>query len=93
MCRYPCERANSHGTRDFAGDSADNSPFRNVKTAQYSRQHRESVNMKAFNQSKHVTKIWYHGTAASKACLPTTPPFPFPQTTAGLASLADFLPI
>ena len=46
--------------------------------------------MKALNQLKHDTRIWYHGTAASKACLQTTSPFSLHQTTAGLASLADF---
>ena len=29
-----CERANSHGTRDFAGDTYLQAPFRNVQLAQ-----------------------------------------------------------
>ena len=37
--------------------------------------------MKAFDQSQHDTRIWYHGTAASKACLQAPPPFPHPQST------------
>ena len=49
--------------------------------ARYCQQHCESVNMKAFDQSEHDTRIWYHGTAASKACLQAPPPFPHPQST------------
>ena len=30
---------------------------------------RDIVNMNTFGQSEHDTRIWYHGTAASKACL------------------------
>ena len=47
--------------------------------------------MKTFDQSEHDTRIWYHGSAASKACLQAPPPFPLPQTTAGLAFLADII--
>ena len=43
--------------------------------------------------NEHDTQIWYHGTAASKACLQAPPPFPHPQATAGLPSLADIFPI
>ena len=49
--------------------------------ARYCQQHCEPVNMKAFDQSQHDTRIWYHGTAASKACLQAPPPFPHPQST------------
>ena len=31
---------------------------------------------KKFDQSEHDTSIWYHGTAASKACIQPPPPFP-----------------
>ena len=31
---------------------------------------------KKFDQSEHDTRIWYHGTAASKACIQPPPPFP-----------------
>ena len=42
-------------------------------------QYSKSVNVKTFDQSEHVTSIWYHGLAASKACLQVSPlPFPFP---------------
>ena len=52
---------------------------RDIKRAQYCQQHRESVNMNTFGQSEHDTRIWYHGTATSKACLQhfqVPPPFP-----------------
>ena len=48
--------------------------------------------MKTFDQSEHNTRIWYHGTAESKACLQAPLPFPPPQNTARLASLADIFP-
>ena len=48
--------------------------------------------MKTFDQSEHDTRIWYHGTAASKARLQALPPFAPAQATAGLASLADIFP-
>lgn len=41
-------------------------------------QYSKSVNVKIFDQSEHVTSIWYHGLAASKACLQVPLPFPFP---------------
>ena len=41
---------------------------------------------KKFDQSEHDTRIWYHGTAASKACLQVPPPFPPHRDTARLAS-------
>ena len=40
------------------------------------------------NQSMIPESVWYHGTAASKACLQDPPPFPPSQTTA-YASLAS----
>ena len=43
---------------------------------------------KKFDQSEHDTRIWYHGTAASKACLQVPPPFPPHRDTARLASPA-----
>ena len=49
--------------------------------ARYCQQHCEPVNMKAFDQSEHDTRIWYHGTAASKVYLQAPPPFPHPQST------------
>ena len=49
--------------------------------------------MKKFDQSEHDTRIWYHGTAVSKACLPAPPPFPPPQENTRLTSLADIFPI
>ena len=49
--------------------------------ARYCQQHRESVNMKAFDRSEHDIRICYHGTAASKACLQAPPPFPHSQST------------
>ena len=49
--------------------------------ARYCQKHCEPVNMKAFDQSEHDTRIWYHGTAASKACLQGPPPLPHPQST------------
>ena len=63
--------------------------------ARYCQQHCEPVNMKAFDQSEHDTRIWYHGTAASKVYLQAPPPFPHPQSTrsARLASLAAIFPI
>jgi len=45
-------------------------------------QHRESVNIKTFDQSEHDTRNRYYGRAASKACLQALPPFPPPQSTA-----------
>ena len=46
-------------------------------------------------QSEHDTRIWHHGTGtvALKACLQAPPPFPPPQSTARLASLAFIFPI
>ena len=38
-----------------------------IERARYCQQHRESVKKKTFDQSEHDTRIWYHGTAASKA--------------------------
>ena len=49
--------------------------------ARYCQQHCEPVNMKAFDQSEHDNRIWYHGTAASKVYLQAPPPFPHPQST------------
>ena len=49
--------------------------------ARYCQLHCEPVNMKAFDQSEHDTRIWYHGTAASKVYLQAPPPFPHPQST------------
>ena len=49
--------------------------------ARYCQQHCEPVNMKAFDQSEHDTRIWYHGTVASKVYLQAPPPFPHPQST------------
>ena len=34
--------------------------------------------LRHIDQSKQVTSIWYHGLAASKACLQVPLPFPFP---------------
>ena len=45
------------------------------------------------DQSEHDTRIWYHGTAASKAFLQAPPPFPPPQVTTRLTSLAAIFPI
>ena len=67
--------------------------MRDIERARYCQQYRESVNMKTFDQSEHDTRISYHGTAASKACLLAPPHFPSPQDTARLASLADIFPI
>ena len=50
-----------------------------LKWARYCQQHRESVNMKTFHQSEHDTRIWYHGTVASKACLQALPLSPLPR--------------
>ena len=47
-------------------------------------QHRESVNIKTFDQSQYDTRIWYYGTAASKACLQAPPRFPLPSPPPGL---------
>ena len=40
---------------------------RDIERARYCQQHRESVNTKTLDQSELDTRIWYHGTAASKA--------------------------
>ena len=48
------------------------------------------ANNETFDQSEHDTRIWYNGTAASKACLQALPLFPPPQSTTGLTSLANF---
>ena len=45
------------------------------------------ANNETFDQSEHDTRIWYHGTAASKACLQALPLFPPPQSTTQLTSL------
>ena len=60
-----------------------------MEQVRYCQQHRESVNTKTFDLSEHGTRIWYHGTAASKTCLQAPPPFPHPQVTTQLASLAN----
>ena len=39
---------------------------------------RDTVNMKTFDQLEHDTRIWYQGTAASKACFQAPKPFPPP---------------
>ena len=53
--------------------------------------HRESVNIKQNDQSDHDTRIWYHGSAASKECL-QAPTLSFsPQAATRLASLANFI--
>ena len=49
--------------------------------------------MKPFDQSERDTRIWHHGTPTSKACLQARPPLSLPETTTGLASLADFSPV
>ena len=49
--------------------------------------------MKAFDQSEHDTRIWYHGTMASKACLQAPPPLTPPEATAQLALLAEIFPL
>ena len=49
--------------------------------------------MKAFDQSEHDTRIWYHGTVASKACLQAPPPLTPPEATAQLALLAEIFPL
>ena len=64
-----------------------------IERVRYCHQHHESVNMKTLDQSEHDTRIWYHGTTASKACLQAPPPFPPPQDTAQLTSLAAIFPI
>ena len=38
-----------------------------IERTRYCQQHRDSVKKKTFDQSEHDTRIWYHGTAASKA--------------------------
>ena len=43
-----------------------------------------------FDQSQHDNRIWYHGTAASKACLQALPLFLPPQSTTQLTLLAKF---
>ena len=48
------------------------------------------ANNETFDQSEHDTRIWYHGTAASKACLQALPLFPPPQSTTQLTLLAKF---
>lgn len=50
-------------------------------------QHRESVNIETFNQSEHDTRIWYHGTAASKECLQAPSPSPLPLPSLPFGSL------
>ena len=52
----------------------------------------DTVNMKTFDQSEHDTRIWYHGTAASKTCLQAPSSLLHPQAAAGLASLGDIFP-
>ena len=48
------------------------------------------ANNETFDQSEHDTRIWYHGTAASKAFLQALPLFPPPQSTTQLTLLAKF---
>lgn len=48
------------------------------------------ANNETFGQSEHDTRIWYHGTAASKACLQALPLFRPPQSTTQLTLLAKF---
>ena len=48
------------------------------------------ANNETFDQSEHDTRIWYNGTAASKACLQALPLFPPPQSTTQLTLLAKF---
>ena len=52
---------------------------------------RESADMKTFDQSEHDTRIWYHGTAASKACLQA--PMIYPQPSPRLTLLTYIFPI
>lgn len=53
-------------------------------------QYSKSVNVKTFDQFEQVTSIWYHGLAASKACLQVPLPFPFPTAFNFLYLLLTF---
>ena len=56
---------------------------RDIERARCCQHHRESVNMKTFDQSEHDAGIWYHGTAASKAVSRLRLPFPLPRIPLG----------
>ena len=48
------------------------------------------ANNETFDQSEHDIRIWYHGTAASKACLQAFPLIPLPSPPLSSLCLLNF---